>query len=156
MIKPLILFFLLAICSVTVFAENNAVEVGTLVSTGSIKAIFTEFRNNNGKLAVFLFNSKAGFPVKSDRAFAKKIVQVSVPQCEVVFEGIPYGTYAISAYHDENTNGKLDTTFLLGIPKEGVGCSNNPKSRFGPPSFADAKFNLDSQEVGVNIEIKYF
>jgi hypothetical protein len=38
----------------------------------------------------------------------------------------------------ENSNGKLDTNFV-GIPREGVGASNDAKGHFGPPKFdADA------------------
>jgi uncharacterized protein (DUF2141 family) len=44
--------------------------------------------------------------------------------CE--FPGVTPGTYAISVFHDENSNGKLDTN-LLGIPREGVSASNNRK-----------------------------
>ena len=55
--------------------------------------------------------------------------------------------------HDENRNGKLDTNFL-GIPKEGVGASNNPKSRFGPPSFEESMFVLDCPELSKEIRLR--
>jgi uncharacterized protein (DUF2141 family) len=56
-------------------------------------------------------------------------------------EGLPPGTYAVSVVYDVDSNGKLDTGFL-GIPVEPIALSNNAKARFGPPSFADAKFEL--------------
>jgi uncharacterized protein (DUF2141 family) len=155
MTKALILFFILTITSLSAFAQDGAVDVATIVSTGSIKARFHKLHNTNGQLVVMLFSSREGFPVKSAKAFAKKILPANDPKCEVVFETIPYGSYAVSVFHDENSNGKVDTVFLIGIPKEGVGCSNNPKSSFGPPSFADAKFTLDSKEVELNIDLKY-
>jgi uncharacterized protein (DUF2141 family) len=61
--------------------------------------------------------------------------------CEVVFENIPKGIYAISIFHDENDNGKMDTNFM-GIPKEDYGCSNNASGFMGPPKWKDAKFEL--------------
>ena len=52
------------------------------------------------------------------------------------------GRYAISVIHDADMNNKLNTG-LFGIPTELVGFSNNPVSRFGPPSFEQASFALD-------------
>jgi uncharacterized protein (DUF2141 family) len=62
------------------------------------------------------------------------------------------GLHAVSVQHDENNNGKLDTDFL-GIPHEGVGVSNNPQPRRGPPRFAEAAFRLSPQggEIVVNL-----
>jgi len=47
--------------------------------------------------------------------------------------------YAVSVFHDENYNGKLDTN-LLGIPREGVGASNDARGNFRPPKFGAAAF----------------
>jgi uncharacterized protein (DUF2141 family) len=159
--RAFILLFLMASISFPAIARESTADsaaakgVVAVVPTGSIKASFTKVRNGDGQLAVALFSSREGFPVKIARAMAKKLVPANDPKCEVVFENVPYGSYAVSVFHDQNNNGKLDTVFLIGIPKEGVGCSNNPKSRFGPPSFADSKFTLDSREVELTIELKY-
>jgi uncharacterized protein (DUF2141 family) len=47
----------------------------------------------------------------------------------------------VAVFHDENGNGKLDTNFL-GIPREGVGVSNNKLRKLGPPTWEDSKFGL--------------
>ncbi len=60
-----------------------------------------------------------------------------------VFSGIPKGTYGLSAFHDENENGTLDTNFV-GMPIEdycasrtlAAGRSGRRASR--TPSFATA------------------
>ena len=54
---------------------------------------------------------------------------------------LPQGRYAIGVFHDANRNNRLDTG-LFGIPKEQFGFSNGASGRFGPPSFADAGFEL--------------
>jgi uncharacterized protein (DUF2141 family) len=72
----------------------------------------------------------------------------------VIFEGIPQGTYAVSVFHDENMNGKLDKNFV-GAPKEGYGASNNPKKRMGPPKFDEAKFSADQLQHSVEIKLIY-
>ncbi len=147
--------------SVRGFAEESGADATPVpaavvaVQTGSIKVQFSKLRNTTGQLVVALYTSKDGFPVKLAKAAQKKIVQANDQKCEVVFDAIAYGTYAVSVFHDENSNGKLDTVFLIGIPKEGVGCSNNAKGHFGPPSFADSKFILDQSEVDLNIELHY-
>jgi uncharacterized protein (DUF2141 family) len=57
-----------------------------------------------------------------------------------VFQRVPLGTLGISAFHDENSNGKLDTNFV-GMPVEDYGASRDARGTFGPPSFEDAKFD---------------
>ena len=69
------------------------------------------------------------------------------------FTGLPSGDYALSLIHDENSNNKLDT--MMGIPREGFGFSRNPAIRFGPPSFASARFTVVSGEVGETVRVKY-
>ncbi|HWA71969.1 MAG TPA: DUF2141 domain-containing protein [Polyangiaceae bacterium] len=57
-----------------------------------------------------------------------------------VFDKVPAGTLGISAFHDENSNGKLDTNFV-GMPVEDYCASRDARGTFGPPSFDDAKFD---------------
>jgi UDP:flavonoid glycosyltransferase YjiC (YdhE family)/uncharacterized protein (DUF2141 family) len=68
-----------------------------------------------------------------------KRVDIRDREAECVFTSVPPDTYAISAFHDENDNEKLDTNFL-GIPTESWCTSRDAKAYFGPPSFDDAKF----------------
>jgi uncharacterized protein (DUF2141 family) len=69
------------------------------------------------------------------------------------FKDLPSGTYALALIHDENGNGKLDTTF--GIPREGFGFSNNPAIHFGPPSFKSAGVAVTSGQVDRTVKVKY-
>ena len=72
--------------------------------------------------------------------------------CE--FSGIAPGAYAVSVFHDENSNGKLDTKFM-GIPREGVGASNNARGHFGPPKFDAAAFHFSGGRADLKIAINY-
>lgn len=72
----------------------------------------------------------------------------------VTVEGVPPGIYAAQAYQDTNDNGVLDRNWM-GMPEEGMGFSNNPPFRFGPPSFADAAFKVTASEVHVSFELRY-
>lgn len=64
------------------------------------------------------------------------------------------GTYAVQAFHDANSNGKVDR-MLFGIPKEGVGFSNDAPISFGPPKWADARFPL-SDDMTITLKMRYF
>jgi uncharacterized protein (DUF2141 family) len=67
---------------------------------------------------------------------------------------VPSGTWAVLAYHDENSNKKLDTNFV-GMPTEGYGFSNGAASRFGPPSFKEAAITVGEGNVPASVTLKY-
>lgn len=123
-------------------------------STGEIQVVITDFRNDKGDVKIALFNSKDGFPDNGKKALIKEKVTIKDKKAEFVFNDIPYGIYAISIYHDENGNDKLDSNFL-GIPKEGYGASNDPKPAMRAPRFDEAKFKLDSADLIVEIKVQY-
>jgi uncharacterized protein (DUF2141 family) len=60
----------------------------------------------------------------------------------------------VSVFHNEDSNGKLDTNFT-GIPREGVGASNNAKGHFDPPKFDAAAFRFSGGRLELKITIIY-
>ncbi|HUP81970.1 MAG TPA: DUF2141 domain-containing protein [Pirellula sp.] len=48
---------------------------------------------------------------------------------------------AVSAYHDENENSRLDKN-AFGIPTEPYGFSKNPKRGYGPPTFSETAIDV--------------
>lgn len=97
-----------------------------------------------GSIFVALFDSESTF--LTSKKFKSEKVLVNSNTVSVVFDSIPNGTYAISTFHDENNNGKMDTG-MFGIPKEGYGFSNNARGMFGPAKFKDAKFEVNDADV---------
>jgi len=63
-------------------------------------------------------------------------------------------TVAVSVFHDENGNGKLDRNFI-GMPKEGVGASNDAVGTLGPPKFDDARFSYKGGAQSLTIHLRY-
>ena len=65
---------------------------------------------------------------------------------------LPFGTYAVSVFHDINDNGYLDVG-SWGIPKEPTGVSNDARGLMGPPKFKDALFEFtnDGQEIVIHL-----
>jgi uncharacterized protein (DUF2141 family) len=87
--------------------------------------------------------------------FARKEVTVpTVPAAGTVqFEmRLPPGRYALSVFHDRNSNRKLDTNFL-GIPTESSGSSNDAPARFGPPKFRDAVVTVGAEPLALTIRL---
>lgn len=154
--------FLLAFCLFTMCLPPSAREAratgGEAVvipaGSGRITVRVSGLRNSDGSLSVGLFNAKKGFPGKFDKALKTVTVPAAGAEPVAHFDQVPWGTYAVAVRHDENGNGKLDANFL-GMPKEGVGTSNNPRTSFGPPSFEDASFVLEQAELEMTIRLKY-
>jgi uncharacterized protein (DUF2141 family) len=114
-----------------------------------ITVIIKNLDSNEGQVYVALYNSQASF---LDKEFKATFSTIENNSCEVTFKNVPKGVYAISMFHDENENKKLDSNFL-GIPKEDYGCSNNAKGFMGPPNWKDAKFELKNESLTQTITL---
>lgn len=111
-------------------------------------------RNDKGQVICDLYSSADGFPKNGAKAVAHAKSQISSGHAVCDFPGVQPGTYAVASFHDENSNGKLDTSFM-GIPREGVGASNNAKGHFGPPKFDAAAFRFPGARLDLKITITY-
>jgi acyl-CoA reductase-like NAD-dependent aldehyde dehydrogenase/uncharacterized protein (DUF2141 family) len=109
---------------------------------------------HGGQVAYAVFNSASGFPNDVSKALLHGFVPLSATTGAVTIDAGPLspGQYAASVYIDENFNRKLDTGFL-GIPKEPVGVSNNPRPRFGPPRYSDSVFTMGNTELTITIKL---
>ena len=114
----------------------------------------TGLRKDKGQVLCALFSSPVGFPKNSDRAAAHSKSEISHGNAVCEFPGIVAGTYAVSVFHDENSNGKLDSN-ILGIPREGVGASNNAQGHLGPPKFDAAAFRFAGGRLDLKITMVY-
>ncbi len=100
---------------------------------------------DKGKVFIALYNSKENF-LKSSKDNKGTSAIVKNKKAVAYFKGLKKGEYAISLFHDENDNKKMDTK-IFGIPKEPYGFSNNATGFMGPPKYKDAKFSLDSNKT---------
>ncbi len=122
--------------------------------TGNLTIIVQHLRNSKGQIGLSLYQSSDGFPNHPEKALATVFIKAHADSVEYTFSNIKPGTYAAAAFHDENGDKKVNAT-LLGIPKEGIGVSNNVKGRFGPPKFDDAKFYFSHATQTVTIFLTY-
>lgn len=126
------------------------------VQRGSIAIEVTGFRNNKGSARILIFSEKERkyFPSDHKRAYGAYIISIEDERAEIVLENLPYGIYAVSAHHDENNDGKVNNN-LLGIPREGLGASNDARGKFGPPTFEKAVFELNEDLLPLKISMVY-
>lgn len=106
-----------------------------------------------GDLAYLIFASADGFPGEKAKSVRHGFIPMRSDAQQMKFDvDLPPGTYAVTVYEDLNGNHKLDHN-IIGIPREPVGASNNPKGRFGPPRFPECAFQLgnNAQTITINI-----
>jgi uncharacterized protein (DUF2141 family) len=98
-----------------------------------------------------LDNSKEVYE-SEDSVFVGEILPIIDSVATFTIDSLEYGTYAIKVYHDENSDGELDTN-ILGIPSEDYGFSNDASGWFGPPSWEKSKFLFNQKEMTVEISV---
>ena len=130
-----------------VFAQSSK-EIATII------VHITGFRNNKGVARITLFDKKKGFPNKYKLALAYGDSPIQDSVSQFIFHKVVYGKYSIGVFHDEDSNGKLKSN-IIGMPREGIGVSNNVRASMGPPKFKDCLFSVDSDTVEVTIDLNY-
>jgi uncharacterized protein (DUF2141 family) len=119
---------------------------------GKIEVVITNIKVQKGDIRVGLFSNSKDF---LEKPVDGRVVKVDGGKAVVEFNGLSEGEYAISVFHDENSNEELDTNFI-GIPKEGFAFGNNAMGAFGPPSFEKAKVIVNKNVVKQQIALRYF
>lgn len=137
------------------FAAALSFLTAISVTASDIVIEISGLRKDAGIARTLLFNSAKGFPIDQFASVSAQDGIIENGKASIVFKNVPAGVYAVSVIHDENINGKLDKRFL-GIPKEGVGFSNNIRPFIGPPSFEQAQFTISTTTVKLAILMNYF
>lgn len=111
----------------------------------------THIRSDRGQVMLALTNTAEDFAAR--RWLVGQTLPAKPGNVRFILPDLAAGEYAISVFHDENDNGKLDSNFF-GVPTEGYGFSNNARGNFGPPDFAAARFGLPASSR-LTIELGY-
>lgn len=134
-----------------IFVASTASAGARQGQTGAVLTIaITNIRATTGKVHIdlcrqseFLKTCAVVADVKPERG----TTTITVPN-------VAPGDYAVQATYDQNGNGKVDRG-LFGIPKEGVGFSNDAPIRLGPPSWKDAVFSVSGDKT-ITLRMRYF
>jgi uncharacterized protein (DUF2141 family) len=134
----------LGMCALaTLFAAGNARAADLTVNVKGIKS-------QKGNVLVVLYDSANTF-LKPGAQAGVQVSPVQATEASVVFRDLPAGRYALTAFHDENANGKLDFN-ISGSPLEAVGFSNDAMGTARAPLFDQAAVGLDANTaITVNL-----
>ncbi|MCX7551956.1 DUF2141 domain-containing protein [Xanthomarina sp. F2636L] len=103
-----------------------------------------------GDILIGVYNSEEGF-LGDETVIKEYKITVNKTTESFIITDLPIGNYAISLFHDENSDGVCNLNFI-GIPKEPYGFSNNYKPKFSAPKFKDCKFSLlKNQELDIKL-----
>ena len=109
-------------------------------------------RDARGMVHLCLTREPKGFPDCKRSGALHATVRASLGRIRYEFRSVPAGIYAVSAFHDANQDGKLNTT--LGIPTEGFAFSRNPAMHMRAPRFNEASFDSNGPPLQP-IKMKY-
>jgi uncharacterized protein (DUF2141 family) len=104
---------------------------------------------------IALYDSEQSYQKGDDKgnsAFAVAAASIHQHEANYTFH-VPYGTYAIKAYHDQDLS-KTMPRGLFGKPKTDYGFSNNPVIHFGPPSFEQTQFSFSANNKEITIKMQ--
>lgn len=117
-----------------------------------VEFAITGARSTRGFIRLCLTSNTRRFPDCTGDAAAHTL-SIPASSSTARFEGLAPGTYALSLIHDENGNGRMDTS--LGIPREGYGFSRDAAVRFGPPRFSAAAFVVAAVPLHHSVRVRY-
>jgi uncharacterized protein (DUF2141 family) len=109
-------------------------------------------RNDKGDVEATLYASAVEWP--DGKAAADLRADAKHGEVVFTFRDLAPGTYAITAFHDENRNGKLDTN-VFGFPLEGFAFSNDVHPFLASPSFKAAAFPVGTGVETITIHMQY-
>jgi len=133
---------------------SAAALLGGAVPSPDVSVTVTNLRSKKGMVMACLTGDPRAFPdCKRDPAAHRLIVPADTGGVVLDFGAVAPGQYALSLFHDENGNGKLDTVMLM--PREGFGFSRDAKVRFGPPKFAAAAFAVEGAPQHQTVRMRY-
>ena len=73
----------------------------------------------------------------------------------VVVPDVPPGRYAVQAFHDADSDSKLARNWI-GIPREGIGFSNDAMAHLTYPRFSVAAFDHGTAAQHIAVTVRYF
>ncbi|BBD68087.1 hypothetical protein NIES4072_46010 [Nostoc commune NIES-4072] len=122
---------------------------------GKLTVEIDGLKNKQGQVCVSIFASSEGFPSDRNRSLQKQCTKITSTPLAISFENLKAGSYAVAVFHDQNSDGTLNSN-VFGIPNEGFGFSSNPEIRTRAAKFSEAAFLVAGPETDIQIQLKYF
>lgn len=109
-----------------------------------LKVTVTNVKAKKGNIEIGLFNDQKTFLIKG-KEYKNSSKAVTDDTVVFIFKDLPKDDYAVSIYHDINSDKECNLNFL-GIPKEPYGFSQNFKPKFSKPTFEECKIELNQNQ----------
>jgi uncharacterized protein (DUF2141 family) len=150
----IVLVFVAVLMSACASAPPEVAEVPRPPGTGRVEVTMTGFKSEEGQALIAFFLDANGWPNAEEAVFGRLEVDIQDGQAVAVFDDVPAGPFAISAFHDKNDDKKLNTN-VVGAPSEPYGFSADARGTFSAPSFDEARLELAADETKqITIQIK--
>ena len=124
------------------------------IVTGAVAADLTVevtgHQSSDGTVRVALYGDSKSFPQTPLRGVEGAALHEPLV---LSFKDVAPGVYALTAYHDENDNKKMDRG-LFGIPSERYGFSRDARGDKGPPEFRDAQIEVRDPSAKISIKLR--
>jgi uncharacterized protein (DUF2141 family) len=124
-------------------------------SSGFIEVRVEGVRFPRGLVQASLFADVRGYPEDFRKAARTVSVAAAESTVSIRFDSIPAGAWALAVLHDADGDGLLDRN-ALGVPREGIGASNEAVRRLGPPRFRDARFLFHGDSLRLRLRLRYW
>jgi uncharacterized protein (DUF2141 family)/pimeloyl-ACP methyl ester carboxylesterase len=137
----LIFLSMVILCSSVVYAQDT--------NKSTIKITVNGLKTDEGVVRIAIYDSEEGWYKKS---IYSGTVKINNNKCEWTVENVPYGDYAVSVYHDKNSNDKMDIN-NSNIPSEPFGYSRVKQMLMGPARWNDTRFSITSPNMEIEVMV---
>ncbi|MBE9191359.1 DUF2141 domain-containing protein [Gloeocapsopsis crepidinum LEGE 06123] len=141
--------FSLAIASSTSFIASTTVAQ----PSHKLTVVVDRIARPRGQVCFRLYDKEKGFPRNAAGVIQSGCTNAQGSSVIAEFHALQPGSYAVTVFHDENNDQKLNTNFL-GIPREGFAISNNPPVKIGAPKFSNASFSVEG-DTTIRVNMRY-
>ena len=140
-----------AICSLSVSANAQTPTCEGTPGPARLLIDISGMTSTRGEMSASLYpGDKSQFLIKNG-ALKVWYAPVTSPETHMCIWLKAPGTYALSIYHDANSNHKLDVSPFSN--SERIGFSNNPKVFWAKPSYESAKFTAKAGDTTLHINL---
>jgi uncharacterized protein (DUF2141 family) len=129
----------------TIFIVFGCIAALFPVANPKLTLKISNIEKVQGEIRVGVFNTGTNF-LKQGAAIKNYAIKVDNDTAYLTITDLPKGEYAITMYHDENSDNIMNTNFI-GIPKEPYGFSNNVKPKMSAPKYEDCKFSFSADQT---------
>ena len=134
----------------TIFFLSMMLAASLVGAQNKLTVVVDGIETSNGHILVAVYDS-VQFLKQPPLYYGMAKVEPDAEEVTIVIENIASGNYAVSLFHDENDNWKLDTG-AYGAPIEKYGFSNNARGKMGSPAFQDCMIPIE-EDTEINITL---